>query len=94
MILTLDLSPELEDSLSQQATSHGLSVDRYALSLLEQILLTQNQSQALNTLLQSWIDDDTTQEDQATGDLLIQALDEDRPSNRKLFPADKKGITW
>lgn len=94
MLLTLDLSPELEDSLSQQAKSQGLSVDRYALALLEQIVLPQNQSHALNTLLQSWIDEDTSQEDQATGEFLIEALDEDRSSNRKLFPADKKGITW
>ena len=93
MILTLDLNPELENCLNQEATSQGIPVDRYALSLLEQVLSVKSQSQALDTLLQSWIDEDD-QTDQETGDFLIQMLDEDRLSDRKLFPADLKGITW
>jgi hypothetical protein len=45
-------------------------------------------------LLQSWIDEDDTAEQQETGDYLIQALDEDRLSDRKLFPSELKGVTW
>ncbi len=47
----------------------------------------------VNTL-QSWIDEDDTEEQQETGECLIHALDEDRLSERKLFPTELKGLTW
>jgi hypothetical protein len=45
-------------------------------------------------LPQSWIDDGDDQEQKETGDFLVQALDEDPQSNRKLFPPELKGVTW
>jgi hypothetical protein len=45
-------------------------------------------------LLQGWIDEDNEAEQKETGDFLIKALDEDRFSNRKLFPPELKGVTW
>ena len=45
-------------------------------------------------LLQSWIDDEDREEQQETGQYLIDALDEDRLSERKLFPLELKGVTW
>ena len=45
-------------------------------------------------LLQSWIDSGDDQEQKETGDYLIQALDEDRLSDRRLFPPELKGVTW
>ncbi len=33
-------------------------------------------------------------QEQETGEYLIQALDEDRLSDRKLFPIELKGVTW
>ena len=42
-------------------------------------------------LLQSWLDDEEQKE---TGEYLIQALDEDRLSNRQLFSPELKGVTW
>ena len=33
-------------------------------------------------------------EQKETGDLLVRALDEDRPSERKLFPPELEGVTW
>jgi hypothetical protein len=33
-------------------------------------------------------------EQQETGDYLIRVLDEDRLSERKLFPPELKGVTW
>ena len=33
-------------------------------------------------------------EQQETGEYLIRILDEDRLSNRKLFPPELKGVTW
>ncbi|MBW4468514.1 MAG: hypothetical protein KME07_24065 [Pegethrix bostrychoides GSE-TBD4-15B] len=94
MTLTLDLAPEIEQYLLQQANQRGLSVEALALQLLaDSILLEQKQIGAVN-LLQSWIDDEDLEEQQETGQYLIQALDEDRLSERKLFPPEMKGVTW
>jgi hypothetical protein len=45
-------------------------------------------------LLQSWLDDEDDEEQQETGRYLIEALDEDRLSDRKLFPLELKGVSW
>lgn len=94
MTLTFNLSPELEQYLVQEAKQHGLSIEAMALQLLANcILQKQKQAEAVN-LLQSWIDDEDAEEQQETGQYLIQALDNDRLSDRKLFPPELKGITW
>ncbi|NEP09439.1 MAG: hypothetical protein F6K14_04210 [Symploca sp. SIO2C1] len=94
MTLTLNLSPELEQYLEQEASQHGLSVEAIALQLLtNSILLKQEQAGAVK-LLQSWIDDEDAEEQQETGQYLIHALDDDRLSERKLFPSELKGISW
>lgn len=94
MILALNLSPELEQYLVQEAAQHGLSVEILALQLLtDSILLKQKRAEAVN-LLQSWLDSEDEEEQQETGQYLIQVLDEDRLSERKLFPAELKGVTW
>jgi hypothetical protein len=94
MTLTLNLSPELEQYLVQEANQHGLSVEVMAMQLLtNSISLKQKQTEAVN-LLQSWIDDEDESEQQETGQYLIHALDEDRLSDRKLFPLEMKGISW
>ena len=44
-------------------------------------------SQALGRLIQSWLDDEeSTEEQRETLECIMQALDEDRLSDRKLFP--------
>jgi hypothetical protein len=48
----------------------------------------------LVALLQSWIDGDNVAEQQETGEYLVRVLDEDRLSDRKLFPPELKGVTW
>ncbi|MEL7068618.1 MAG: hypothetical protein AAFV85_23520 [Cyanobacteria bacterium J06634_6] len=94
MTLTLDLPAELEQYLRHEASQHGIALDALALQLLrDSILAKQKQAEAINTL-QSWIDDDDTEDQQETGQYLIQKLDEDRLSERKLFPLEMKGITW
>jgi hypothetical protein len=93
MPLTLNLSPEIEQYLVQEANQHGLSVEVMAMQLLtNSISLKQKQTEAVN-LLQSWMDDDES-EQQETGQYLIHALDEDRLSDRKLFSLERKGISW
>ncbi|NES20317.1 MAG: hypothetical protein F6K41_15640 [Symploca sp. SIO3E6] len=94
MTLTLELPPELEQYLLQEAKQQGLSVEATTLQLLtNSILLKQKQAKAVD-LLQSWIDDGDVEEQQETGQYLLQVLDNDRLSERQLFPLEMKGITW
>ncbi|NEQ14773.1 MAG: hypothetical protein F6K44_13345 [Moorea sp. SIO3E2] len=94
MTLTLNLPPELEQYLFQEAKQQGISLEAITLQLLaNSILVRQKQAEAVN-LLQSWIDDQDIQEQQETGQYLIHALDQDRLSERQLFPIEMKGVTW
>ena len=94
MTLTLTLPPELEQRLMQEAKRQGLPVGEYALQLLDKQLPPQDHQAELVALLQSWIDEEDAQEQQETGDYLIRVLDEDRLSDRKLFPPELKGVSW
>lgn len=94
MALTLNLTPELELYLSRKAQQKGLSVEAYTLQLLTKSISVQEKQVKLVNRLQSWLDETDTDEQQETGEYLIHALDEDRLSERKLFPAELKGVTW
>jgi hypothetical protein len=102
MTLTLDLPAALEQYLLREAREKGISIEAMTLQLLTNSISIldssgyaneQRQAKAVN-LLQSWLDDEDDEEQQATGRYLIHALDEDRLSDRKLFPLELKGITW
>ncbi|NJK68408.1 MAG: hypothetical protein HC941_19460 [Microcoleus sp. SU_5_3] len=94
MTLTLTLTPEIEQYLTQRARQQGLSTEAYTLQLLiEHIRLKEKQAKSID-LLQYWMDEDDAAEQQETGEYLIQALDEDRLSDRQLFPIELKGVTW
>ncbi len=94
MTLTLNLSPELEERLKQAADQRGAPADQVALQVLDQHLPHADRRAELVALIQSWIDSDDVEEQKTTGDYLIRVLDEDRPSERKLFPPELKGVTW
>ncbi|MFM2380793.1 MAG: hypothetical protein RLZZ143_3376 [Cyanobacteriota bacterium] len=94
MPLTLNLTSEIEQYLSQKAREKGLSLEAYVLKLLKDAILEQEKQTKLVNLLQSWIDEEDEQEQQETGEYLIEALDQDRLSERPLFPAELKGVTW
>lgn len=94
MPLTLNLTSEIEQYLSQKAREKGLSLEDYVLKLLKDTILEQEKQAKLVNLLQSWIDEEDEQEQQETGEYLIEALDQDRLSERPLFPAELKGVTW
>jgi hypothetical protein len=94
MVLTLDLTPELELYLRQQAEQQGMSVEIYTSQLLTEYVSTKEKQSRLVNLLQSWLDEDDVDEQQETGEYLIKALDEDRLSERQLFPTELKGKTW
>lgn len=94
MTLTLALTPEIEQYLTQRAQEQGLSTEAYTRQLLiEYILLKQKQAKSID-LLQSWREEEDAEEQQETGEYLIQALDEDRLSDRQLFPIELKGVNW
>ncbi|ELP52233.1 MULTISPECIES: hypothetical protein [Microcystis] len=94
MPLTLNLTSEIEQYLSQKAREKGLSLEAYVLKLLKDTILEQEKQTKLVNLLQSWIDEEDEQEQQETGEYLIEALNQDRLSERPLFPAHLKGVTW
>lgn len=94
MTLTLNLPPEFIERLTQAAKRQGRSLDDYMLELLSQSLPLKDNRSELVANIQSWIDDGDTEEQRETGDFLIRALDEDRLSDRPLFPPDLKGVTW
>lgn len=62
--------------------------------MLKDTILEQEKQAKLVNLLQSWIDEEDEQEQKETGEYLIEALDQDRLSERPLFPAELKGVTW
>ena len=93
MTLTLDLPPELEQYLLQEAEQQGVSVEAMTIQLLSRSFqLKQKQAEAVD-MLQSWIEDEDIEDQRDTGEYLIQALDEDRLSERKLFPLEMKDTT-
>ncbi|MBD2569550.1 hypothetical protein [Anabaena lutea] len=78
MTLTLSLPPELEQYLIQEAQQQGLSVETYTLELIQKSILQKEKQLKIVNVLQSWIDESDEQEQQETGEYLINALDENR----------------
>jgi hypothetical protein len=96
MNFNLELNPELEERLMVAADRQGCAADQYAQQLLAKHLpaaTTSRQDQAV-ALLQSWMDEGDVEEQTATLDYLIQALDADRLSDRSLFPPELQGKSW
>ena len=48
----------------------------------------------LGALIRSWMDEEGGEEQRETIEYLVRALDEDRLSDRKLFPSELKGKSW
>lgn len=94
MTLTLHLPQDLEQRLAQEAQRQGLSLDDYTVALLDKSLPPQDRRTELITLLQTWIDEEGPEEQRETREYLIRVLDEDRLSDRPLFPLELKGVTW
>jgi hypothetical protein len=94
MTLKLSLPTELEHRLRREAQRKGVPAETCAMQVLDKCLPTQDQRTDAVALLQSWIDEADDTEQQETGNYLVQVLDEDRLSDRKLFPPELKGITW
>jgi hypothetical protein len=86
--MTLKLRPELERELTQEAAQRGVSPEEFAVDILEQGVPGSrvNRAAAAIELLRSWREDGDAEEQRETGEYLMRALDEDRLSDRKLFP--------
>ena len=95
-IVTLTLDSELEQRLQQEASRQGLSPQQYAVQALEKYVsqADQERREKAIALVQSWIDEGDEEEQKETGEYLIRVLDEDRLSDRKLFPDELKGVSW
>jgi hypothetical protein len=94
MTLTLNLSQDLEERLQHEAERQGLPAAALTLQLLDRHLPSKGLQEELAKLLQSWIVEGNTQEQRQTGEYLVRSLDEDRLSDRRLFPPELKGVTW
>ena len=55
---------------------------------------SEDRAGALSELIESWIDGEGTAEQRDTMLYLIRALDDDRLSDRKLFPRELRGKSW
>ena len=94
MTLTLDLPPDLESSLSQAANQQSLTVEEFAIQILTFAFTQKEKQKKAVSLLQSWLNDADIEEQKTTGAYLIEALDQDRLSDRLLFPDEMKGKSW
>ena len=94
MTIHLKIPDELEGRLLEEARRRGLGTQEYIIDLLTRHAPSAENSKQLVELLQSWIDSGDAVEQKETGDYLVRSLDEDRLSNRKLFPPELEGVTW
>jgi hypothetical protein len=92
--LTLNLSTELEQRLQSAAEADGVTPSEYAVKALDEKLSDVHRRQQAMALLRSWRERGDAKQQQQAMEFLIQALDEDRTSDRKLFPPELKGISW
>lgn len=94
MTLTIDLDTELEHRLDQLAKEQGVPAATVTVRLLDEHLPKAGPGTSAAALLRSWRLEGDAEEQRETGEYLIRALDEDRLSDRKLFPPELKGISW
>ena len=89
MTLELDLPPDLAERLRQEAERRGQSRELVMLQLLAEHLpppLDERRAAAV-AMLNRWVEEDAQlpPEEAAANTAVLRALDEDRPSYRKLF---------
>lgn len=94
MTLKVDLTPDLEERLRREAERNGVAESECIVRILEAHLPSAGRRAQAVALLQSWIDGKDADDQRETGDYLVRVLDEDRLSNRRLFPPDLEGKTW
>lgn len=94
MTLKIELPSALEQRLAREADRRGVPAETLTIELLDEYLPTPDRQAELVSLLKSWVEKGDTEEQRETGEYLIRSLDEDRLSDRKLFPPELRGVTW
>lgn len=96
MVIPLELPPELVERLRSEARRQGTSEGDCARRILDRYLPPSGPKAHLIASLQTWAEaaKSPTPEDRAEGEALRRALDEDRLSDRPLYPTDLEGVTW
>ena len=94
MPLPLDLPPNLENSLFQAANQQSLTVEEFVIQMLTSAFMQKERQKKAVSLLESWLSDADIEEQKTTGAYLIESLDQDRLSDRLLFPDEMKGKSW
>lgn len=94
MTVKVDLTGELEERLHCEAERRGVPEAECIVRILDAHLPSASRRAQAVALLQSWIDGKDADDQRETGDYLVRVLDEDRLSDRKLFPSQLKGRTW
>ena len=54
----------------------------------------EDRAEHLDALIRSWMREEDPEEQRETTKYLVRALDEDRLSDRKLFPRELRGKSW
>ena len=87
MTLEITLPAELEERLKKQAERMRLTPDVLTVKLLDQHLPCSEGNPAV-AMLQQWVleDEAMTAQEREANVAVLRALDEDRLSDRKLFP--------
>ena len=94
MTVKVDLPSELEERLRCEAERSGVPEAECIVRILDAHLPSAGRRSQAVELLQSWIDGKDADDQRETGDYLVRVLDEDRLSNRRLFPPELEGKTW
>ena len=94
MTVKVNLTPELEERLRHEAERNGVPEAECIVRILDAHLPSASRRAQAVALLQSWIDGKDADDQRETGEYLVRVLDEDRLSERKLFPPELKGQTW
>jgi len=94
MTLTIELPSALELRLAREADRRGVPAETLTIELLDEYLPVPDRQAELLSLLKSWVEEGDLEEQRETGEYLIRSLDEDRLSDRKLFPPELRGVTW
>ncbi len=84
----------LARGLVHAAEQEGVPEEQITLRLLDQHLPPADRRALAIVLLESWLDEEDAAEQRETGEYLSKVLDEDRLSDRPLFPPELKGKSW
>ena len=91
MTVQVDLTPDLEERLRHEAERNGVPEAACIVHILDAHLPSASRRAQAVALLQLWIDGKDADDQRETGDYLVRVLDENRLSDRKLFPIELRG---